>query len=66
MLLWIVLIVLVLALFGFGFALHLLWYAAAVLLVSLWYAAAVLLVLWAVGFFMRGRMGSSRSAGNHR
>ncbi|AYG79112.1 hypothetical protein DWB77_01222 [Streptomyces hundungensis] len=34
----IVLIVLVLALFGVGFALHL-----------LWYAAAVLLVLWAVG-----------------
>ncbi|MCT9092361.1 hydrophobic protein [Streptomyces sp. ASQP_92] len=55
MLLWIVLIVLVLTLFGFGFSLHL-----------LWYAAAVLLVLWAVGFFMRGRMGSGRSAGSHR
>ncbi|MEV6046740.1 MULTISPECIES: hydrophobic protein [Streptomyces] len=54
MLLWIVLIVLVLALFGFGFTLHL-----------LWYVAAVLLVLWIIGFLMRGRMGSGRSAGSH-
>ncbi|MEU5434672.1 hydrophobic protein [Streptomyces sp. NPDC020719] len=51
MLLWIVLIVLVLALFGFGFTLHV-----------LWYVAVVLLVLWVIGFFMRGRMGSGRSA----
>ncbi|GAA2436751.1 hydrophobic protein [Streptomyces mauvecolor] len=55
MLLWIVLIVLVLALFGFGFTMHV-----------LWYVAAVLLVLWVIGFFMRGRMGSGRSAGSRR
>ncbi|MEU4348343.1 hydrophobic protein [Streptomyces sp. NPDC023838] len=58
MLLWIVLIfliVLVLAVFGFGFAVH-----------TLWYVAAVLLVLWDIGFFLRGRTGSGRSAGSRR
>ncbi|MFE9118597.1 hydrophobic protein [Streptomyces sp. NPDC007172] len=51
--LWIVPIVLVLALFGFGFTLHL-----------LWCLAAVLLALWGIGPFMYGRMGSRRSAGS--
>ncbi|MER0449047.1 hydrophobic protein [Streptomyces sp. Edi4] len=55
MLLWIVLIVLVLALSGFGFTLHV-----------LWFVAAALLVLWVIGFLTRGRMGLGRSAGSHR
>jgi hypothetical protein len=34
----------VLLLFGFGFAIHL-----------LWWIAVIALILWVVGFFMRGR-----------
>ncbi|WP_405808400.1 MULTISPECIES: hydrophobic protein [unclassified Streptomyces] len=47
MLLWILLL-LILALFGFGFTMQI-----------LWYVAGVLLVVWIAGFAMRGR-GSSR------
>ncbi|MEU3374867.1 hypothetical protein ACFYM2_07535 [Streptomyces sp. NPDC006711] len=53
MLLWIVLIVLVLGLFGFGFTLHV-----------LWYVAAALLVLWVIGSFTGGRTGSGRTPGH--
>ncbi|MEV8098236.1 hydrophobic protein [Kitasatospora sp. NPDC085879] len=42
-------LLLILVLFGAGFALHLLW----------WIALAVL-VLWLVGFFVRGTSGQSR------
>ncbi|MEU4497331.1 hydrophobic protein [Streptomyces sp. NBC_00210] len=45
--LWILLL-LILALFGFGFTMQI-----------LWYVAGVLLVVWIAGFAMRGR-GSSR------
>lgn len=55
MLLWTVLFVLVLVVFGFGFTLHV-----------LWYVAVALLILWGIGFLMRGRF-SGRSAGrSHR
>lgn len=54
MLLWILLFLLILVIFGFGFTLQI-----------LWWVAAVLLVLWIIGFFMRGR-GDSRSSTRHR
>ena len=48
MILWILLFLLILVVFGFGFTMQI-----------LWWVAAVLLVVWIVGFAMRGRRGSA-------
>lgn len=48
MMFWILLLLLIAAVFGFGFTMQ-----------TLWWVAAVLLVVWIVGFAMRGRGGSS-------
>ncbi|MER5448704.1 hydrophobic protein [Streptomyces sp. NPDC002766] len=47
MILWILLLLLILVVFGIGFTMHL-----------LWWVAIVLLVLWIAGFLMRGRRGA--------
>ncbi|WTK76328.1 hydrophobic protein [Streptomyces sp. NBC_01515] len=50
--LWILLFLLILVVFGFGFTMQ-----------ALWWAAAVLLVVWIFGFARRGRGGGRRSRG---
>ena len=55
MILWILLFLLILVVFGFGFTMQ-----------ALWWVAAVLLVVWIVGFAMRGRGGGSRRYGRSR
>ncbi|MEV6510258.1 hydrophobic protein [Streptomyces sp. NPDC051642] len=52
MIMWILLFVLILVVFGFGLTMQ-----------ALWWVAAILLVLWIVGFAMRGRGGGGRSGG---
>ncbi|WP_405643937.1 hydrophobic protein [Streptomyces sp. NBC_00019] len=49
MILWILLFLLILVVFGFGFTMQ-----------ALWWVAAALLVVWIVGFAMRGRGGGGR------
>ncbi|MEU7602565.1 hydrophobic protein [Streptomyces sp. NPDC041003] len=51
---WILLLLLILLLFGLGFTTQI-----------LWYVAVVLLVVWIAGLAMRGR-GRSRSRGGRR
>ncbi|MCX4761788.1 hydrophobic protein [Streptomyces sp. NBC_01275] len=55
MILWILLFLLILVVFGIGFTMQ-----------ALWWVAAVLLVVWIVGFAMRGRGGGRRSGGSRR
>ncbi|TJZ99802.1 DUF5670 family protein [Actinacidiphila oryziradicis] len=55
MILWILLLLLVLVLFGVGFSVHL-----------LWIAAVVLLILWLLGFMRHGRSNSGRRSGARR
>ncbi|MER6180949.1 hydrophobic protein [Streptomyces sp. NPDC001652] len=50
--LWILLFLLILVVFGFGFTMQ-----------ALWWVAAVLLVVWIVGFAMHGRGGGRYSHG---
>ncbi|MEV6171358.1 hydrophobic protein [Streptomyces sp. NPDC051954] len=52
---WILLFLLILVVFGFGFTLQM-----------LWWVAAVLLVVWLAGFAMRGRGGGRRGGGSRR
>ena len=52
MIVWVVLLLLVLVLFGVGFSIHL-----------LWIVAIVLLIAWLLGFMRNGRSGSGRSGG---
>jgi len=49
MLLWILLLLVILVVFGIGFTMQ-----------TLWWVAAVLLVVWIVGFAKRGRGGGRR------
>ncbi len=49
MLFWILLLLVILVIFGFGFTAQV-----------LWYVAAVLLALWIIGYVSRGRGGRSR------
>jgi hypothetical protein len=55
MMLWILLFVLILVVFGFGFTMQ-----------ALWWVAAVLLIVWIVGFAMRGRGSGGRRGGGRR
>ncbi|MGX1907980.1 hydrophobic protein [Streptomyces phaeochromogenes] len=52
MLLWILLLLLILVVFGIGFTMQ-----------TLWWVAAVLLVVWIVGFTRHGRGGGRRRSG---
>ena len=52
---WILLLLLLLVLFGAGFAVHL-----------LWIAAVVLLVLWVLGFLRHGRSSGGRRSSGRR
>lgn len=51
----ILLFLLILVIFGFGFTLPI-----------LWWVAAALLILWIIGFVMRGRGGTSEGRGGGR
>ncbi len=55
MIVWIFLLLLLLVLFGAGFAIHL-----------LWIAAVVLLVLWVFGFLRHGRSSDGRRSSGRR
>lgn len=55
MIVWVVLLLLVLVLFGVGFSIHL-----------LWIAAIVLLIAWLLGFMRHGRSSGGRSSGRRR
>jgi len=55
MIVWILLLLLLLVLFGAGFAVHL-----------LWIAAVVLLVLWVLGFLRHGRSSGGRRSSGRR
>ncbi|MEY9964727.1 Flp pilus assembly protein TadB [Streptacidiphilus sp. MAP12-16] len=55
MIVWILLLLLVLVLFGVGFSVHL-----------LWLVAVVLLVAWLLGFMRQGRSRGGRRSGRRR
>jgi hypothetical protein len=55
MIVWVVLLVLVLVLFGVGFSVHL-----------LWIVAIVLLIAWLLGFMRQGRSSGGRRSGGRR
>jgi hypothetical protein len=55
MIVWVVLLLLVLVLFGVGFSIHL-----------LWIVAIVLLIAWLLGFMRHGRGGGGRGSGGRR
>ena len=55
MIVWVVLLLLVLVLFGVGFSLHL-----------LWIVAVVLLIAWLLGFMRHGRSSGGRRSGGRR
>ncbi|MDG4856869.1 hydrophobic protein [Streptomyces sp. T-3] len=55
MLMWILLLLVILVIFGFGFTMQI-----------LWYVAAALLVLWIIGYVTRGRGSGGRSGRGRR
>jgi hypothetical protein len=55
MIVWVVLLLLVLVLFGVGFSIHL-----------LWIVAIVLLIAWLLGFMRHGRGSGGRGSGGRR
>jgi hypothetical protein len=55
MIVWVVLLLLVLVLFGVGFSIHL-----------LWIVAIVLLIAWLLGFMHHGRGSGGRGSGGRR
>jgi len=55
MIVWVVLLLLVLMLFGVGFSIHL-----------LWIVAVVLLIVWLLGFMRHSRSSGGRRSGGRR